>query len=178
MSMNMTRRNLLAATAALSGTPALRAGARAAGRTGLSGRLLGVWRLQDAVAVYANGATGPWYDRQGPYRGVITYCASGVMSVQIASARPPAHSPPDFAALPAAEQLDYLHSYYAYFGRFQLEEADAQVRHFVECSLDPTEVGLTYTQQVVLREDRMTLITQPWLGPKGWQHSRLEWARA
>ena len=169
----MTRRGFLA-TAALAGTTALPA--REAG--GLRMRLLGAWRLVEAVTVYDTGATGPWYDRPGPYTGLIIYDVSGAMSVQIASARPAARSPPQFGDMAPAEQLKYLHTYYAYFGRFELDESRSEVRHLVTTSLDPTELGVTYTQKVDLEKDRLTLVTQPWRGPGGRQHSRLIWMRA
>ncbi len=171
--MNLSRRGFLATTAVLSGSRSLRAGEPA----GLRERLLGAWRLLDAVTVFANGTTGPWYDRPGPYAGLIIYTGADTMSVQIASARPPAHGPPALDAMAAAEQLQYLNSYYAYFGRFEVDEADSEVRHIVESSLDPTEVGLTYTQKVRLARSRLILTTQPWRVGNSWRHSRLIWTR-
>lgn len=147
-------------------------------RSGLRAHLLGAWRLLEAVTVYATGASGPWYDRPGPYTGLLIYSVTGVMSVQIASARPAAKGPPAFAEVAAAERLQYLDSYYAYFGRFVVDEAGSAVRHFVETSLDPTETGSIYTQKVSLALDRLTLMTQPWMVRNESRHSRLTWARA
>lgn len=172
--MNMTRRGFLTTTAALSAAGA----ARATEQSGVRTRLLGAWRLLEAVTVFDTGATGPWYDRPGPYTGLIVYDLSGAMSVQIASARPTAQSPPAFADMTPAGQLGYLHTYYAYFGRFDVSEATVEVRHFVASSLDPTEVGRTYTQKVNLANGRLTLATQPWRVGQEWRHSRLEWTRA
>ena len=168
----MTRRGFVTATAALSASGV----SQGKERPGLRARVLGAWRLLDAVTVYASGATGPWYDRPGPYEGLIVYDASGAMSVQIASARPPAHSPPALEAMATAEQLRYLNSYYAYFGRFAVNEAVSEVSHAVESSLDPTEVGRTYTQKVSLARGRLILSTQPWRVGNAWRHSRLTWA--
>jgi Lipocalin-like domain len=176
----MTRRGLLATTAALAGARALAGSSPlpAARRSGLRARLLGAWHLADAVTVYASGGTGPWYDRPGPYQGLIVYDASGAMSVQIASARAPARSPPALLDMTAAERLAYLQSYYAYFGRFELDGARSEVRHFVATSLDPTETGVTYTQRLSLAHGRLTLTTQPWRVGDEWRHSRLRWMRA
>jgi Lipocalin-like domain len=177
----MTRRGLLATTAALAGARALAGSSPpppGAHRSGLRARLLGAWHLTDAVTVYASGGTGPWYDRPGPYQGLIVYDASGAMSVQIASARAPARSPPEFAAMATAERLAYLQSYYAYFGRFEVDEARSEVRHWVATSLDPTESGVTYTQRMRLAHGRLTLTTQPWRVGDQWRHSRLRWIRA
>lgn len=174
LKLSVTRRDFLATTTALWGTGMLRANER----SGLRAHLLGTWRLLDAVTVYATGATGPWYDRPGPYSGLLIYGVTGVMSVQIASARPRAKSPPAFAGMAAAEQLQYLDSYYAYFGRFDVDEAASAVRHLVETSLDPTEVGSIYTQKVNVAADRLTLTTQPWRVNEEMRHSLLTWARA
>lgn len=174
MRLKMTRRSFVTATAALS-APGV---SRGKGRHGLRTRLLGAWRLLDAVTVYATGATGPWYDRPGPYEGLIVYAASGAMSVQIASARPAARSPPDFGEMATAVQLRDLHSYYAYFGRFAVDDSRSEVRHFVATSLDPTENGALYRQQLSLSGDRLVLTTQPWRVAGRSRHSRLTWIRA
>ena len=175
----MTRRSLLATTAALAGARALAGFSPlpAAQQSHLRARLLGAWHLTDAVTVYATGGTGPWYDRPGPYQGLIVYDASGAMSVQIASARAPAKSPPGLPDMTVAERLAYLQSYYAYFGRFEVEEARSEVRHLVTTSLDPTETGVTYTQRSRLAHGRLTLTTQPWRVGNEWRHSRLTWKR-
>ncbi len=172
--MSTTRRTFLATSVALSGSKVL----RAKERLGLRARLLGAWRLLDALTVFSSGATGPWYDRPGPYTGLIIYGDSGAMSVQIASARPVAKSAPAFGDMAAAEQLIYLGTYYAYFGRFEVDEVKSEVRHLVESSLDPTERGVTYVQGTALARDRLTLTTQPWRVGKELRHSRLTWARA
>ncbi|SRR5579883_2094356 len=174
LDLSVTRRDFLATTTALWGSGMLRANER----SGLRAHLLGTWRLVDAVTVYGTGATGPWYDRPGPYSGLLLYGVTGVMSVQIASARPRATSPPAFSAMAAAERLRYLDSYYAYFGRFDVDEAAAAVRHLVETSLDPTESGAIYTQRVSVTSDRLTLTTQPWRVHGESRHSLLTWARA
>ena len=47
----------------------------------------------------------------------------------------------------------------AYFGRFEVDEAQFRVHHLIEASLDPTEVGLTYVRLVDLKDDLLTLST-------------------
>ena len=171
--MSLTRRSLLATAAAFPGA-AIAAGEE---KSGLRARLPGAWRLLDAVTVFASGVTGPWYDRPGPYEGLIIYSASGAMSVQIASARPAAKSPPAFDDMAAADRLKYVGTYYAYFGRFEVNDAAHEVHHFVTTSLDPTETGATYVQKVELARDRLTLTTQPWSVHNELRHSRLTWVR-
>lgn len=176
--MNMTRRGFLGAAALSSADLAAASTTHAGVLSPRQAGLLGAWKLLDAVTVHPTGATSAWYDRPGPYSGAIVYCESGAMAVQIASARPAAHGPPPLADMTAARQLEYLHTYYAYFGRFELSEATAEIRHVVECSLDPTEVGRIYVQKFTLQRGRLTLLTQPWRVGREWRHSRLVWARA
>ena len=81
------------------------------------------------------------------------------MSVQIASARAPAPAKPAFKELPPQRRLDYLDSYYAYFGAFDFDAASSIVRHHVQSSLDPTELGITLRRRVSLEDGRLTLTT-------------------
>ena len=114
--------------------------------------LLGCWRLEDAVTVDQAGRTADWNGRVRPYSGLIVYEASGLMSVQIASARAPAPAKPAFKELPPQRRLDYLDSYYAYFGAFDFDAASSIVRHHVQSSLDPTELGITLRRRVSLED--------------------------
>ncbi len=145
--------------------------------TELRKQLLGAWQLTHAVTVYPSGSTGPWYQRPGPYTGLLIYSSGSMMSVQIASARPDARSG-SFIDMSAADRLRYLDTYYAYFGSYEVNTASSEVRHRVETSLDPTEVGRTYTQKVTLAGAELTLTTQPWRVGTAWWHSRLTWRRA
>ena len=121
--------------------------------------LLGSWRLEDAVTVDQAGRAADWNGRVRPYSGLIVYEVSGLMSVQIASARAPAPAKPAFQELPANRRLDYLASYYAYFGTFDFDATDSIVRHHVQSSLDPTEIGITLRRKVSLQDGRLTLTT-------------------
>lgn len=121
--------------------------------------LLGSWRLEDAVTVDNAGHEADWNGRVRPYSGLIVYEASGLMSVQIASARAPAPAKLAFDELPSQRRLDYLASYYAYFGAFDFDAANSIVRHHVQSSLDPTEIGVTLRRKVSLKNGRLALTT-------------------
>lgn len=171
--MNQIRRSLLASAAALSLPIALDAEEAA----GLRARVLGAWRLLDAVTVHASGRTEPWMGRPGPYRGLIIYGASGMMSAQIASDRAPAKGRRRLGEMAATDQLKYLATYYAYFGRFEVDEAKSEVHHIIEASLDPSETGTTYVRKVALVNGRMTLTTEPRQVNDETRYNRLVWAR-
>lgn len=128
--MNMTRPGLLASAAVLSSSNVLH-GEEA---RGLRARLIGAWRLLDAVTVHANGRTEPWMGRPGPYTGVIIYSPVGMMSAQVASVRAPAKGRRRIDEMPVPDRLKYLGTYYAYFGRFEVDEVRSEVHHIIEAS--------------------------------------------
>ena len=140
--------------------------------------LVGGWFLIDAVTVQKDGRTGPWNDRPRPYNGLIVCEPNGLMSVQIASARSPLPKDSDFTKLPAEQQLAYLQSYYAYYGRYEFDHLQSVVTHFVASSLDPTEIGIVYRRKVKLVGDVVTLTTIPPVTPTSGSHSVLSWRRA
>lgn len=139
--------------------------------------LVGAWSLIDAMTVQKDGRTGPWEDRPRPYNGLIVYEPNGMMSVQISSARSPLPEGGDFTKLPAEQQLAYLQSYYAYYGRYEFDQAQSVVTHFVASSLDPAEIGVTYRRKVRLAGDVVTLTTFPTATSTSGSHNVLSWRR-
>lgn len=138
--------------------------------------LVGSWSLIEAMTVQKDGQTGPWDGHTRPYTGLIVYGASGMMSVQIATARAPMPPEGDLMKLTADEQLAYLHSYYAYYGKYEFDPVQAIVTHFVQSSLDPTETGIAYHRAVKLVGDVVTLTTMEPNDASG-SHNVLSWRR-
>ena len=146
----------------------------------LRDRILGAWRIRDAETVNATtGASSPWLGRPRPYSGLIMYLPSGLMSVQIGAARPPARPGIGFGSLTPEDRLGYADTWYGYYGRFEVDEANAQVRHILEGSLFGFETGKTYVRAVNFVGEVLTLQTvdrSP--GPDGETFNRLSWTRA
>lgn len=144
---------LLAVSAAPLQTPA------SAGVLPLRERLMGAWRL---VAIEYRGAHGetrdPFY--QANSTGLIVYDRSGWMSVQISAPyRATLPIPDDRTAAkeneePMAKSAAF-DSYYAYFGRWDVEPATSQVIHHVQGSLLPAENGQDYAQTVSFEQGRL-----------------------
>jgi hypothetical protein len=135
--------------------------------------LVGAWALAKAVTVGADGKPGLWMSRTPPYSGLIMYGPTGLMSVQMASARAKKPRDVDFAKLPADEQVVYLQSYYGYYGRYVFDSAESVVTHEVVSSLDPSEIGAVLRRSVRLEGDTVTLTTIT----NGPTHNELTWKR-
>jgi hypothetical protein len=168
------RRNFLAATAATM----VPNGATAQTKT-LRERVLGAWRILDAETVNVKaGAVGPWLGRPRPYSGIIIYLPSGLMSVQIGAARPAPRAGTGFGTMSSDDIQGYAATWYAYYGRFEVDEAHYQVRHFVEESLFAFETGKTLVRSMHLENDVLTLRTVNLeKGPDGETFNRLTWRR-
>jgi tetratricopeptide (TPR) repeat protein len=138
-------------------------GARAAPAARLHRQdLIGAWRL---VRIDYRGPKGPledpFYHRDST--GLLTYDASGTMSVQISGAARPAFSvadsrPAGADPIPAEARAKSaaLDSYYAYFGTWDLDDSGATLTHHVSSSLIPAESGVSYAQGVSLDGDTLT----------------------
>ena len=138
--------------------------------------MLATWSLMSASTVHKDGKITPLNGKSGPYSGVIMYQDSGLMAVQIAYPRQGIANDAEFSALPADQRLAYLDSYYAYFGRFEFDPATSVVHHYVQSSLDPSEIGIHYRRKVALKGDVVTLTTIP-NEPDPESHNVLSWRR-
>lgn len=138
--------------------------------------MLASWKLLSASTVRRDGTITPLNGKPGPYSGLIIYQEDGMMAVQIAYPRQGIAHDADFAKLPADQRLAYLDSYYAYFGRYEFDPATSIVHHYVQSSLDPSEIGIHYRRKVALDGDFVTLTTIP-NEPNPESHNVLRWQR-
>ena len=136
-------------------------------------RIVGTWLLETIVDTLPNGSVKYWMGQHPT--GAIVYSASGHMSVQfmrdprptLATGADPsantarlAGSDP-FASLGAEQLRDVLSGYYAYFGRYQINAAGDSIAHFVETSVRPTEVGVTYRRRIRIEGGRLFIDLRP-----------------
>lgn len=123
-------------------------------------QLPGVWNLLSLVSIRPNGeAVTGWL---GPRpTGLLIYHTSGHMAVQLVR-DPPAAS---------------FDAYYAYYGRYEVDEHQGVLRHIVERSLWPSEVGVTFEHRFKLAADRLRLEGPPFEAEGERRYSRLEWVR-
>jgi Lipocalin-like domain len=175
----MNRRQALTAGASLVCAMVPGRNARAGSVTqDTSGRpsVVGAWRLLSIATVRPSGEEVTDWAGSKP-TGILIYAADGYMSVQVAR-DPPArwsYSAPEQA--PAAERARAFDRYDGYFGRFAVDFARGVVTHFVEGSLQPNEVGLTYERQLRFEGDRLLLTGTPFTFDGEQRFNRLVWQR-
>ena len=151
--------------------------------------IVGTWLLESIVDTLADGSHAYW---MGPHpTGAIIYSASGHMSVQFM--RDPRPVLPEaavtgedaaklagadpFRTLGAVELRDVVRGYYAYFGRYQVSTTGDAITHFVEASLRPNEVGVSYQRAIRTERDQL-FISLPAEVDGVPRHRVLTWRRA
>jgi hypothetical protein len=156
----MSRVRLLVLIGALIGTPV----PVQAQTSTPSSPVIGTWLLESIVDTLPDGSVDRW---MGPHpTGAIVYSPSGYMGVQFMRDPRPGFAPgittdadaaPGhlFDSLPPESMREVLNGYYAYFGRYQVTAAGDSVTHFVEASLRPHEVGITYRRAIRIDGDRL-----------------------
>ena len=70
-----------------------------------------------------------------------------------------------------------IHCKSAYFGTYEVDEKEGVVRHYVQPSLWPEEVGRLYTRSIELSDDRLRLTTPPFLSAGEQRANRLTFER-
>jgi len=138
--------------------------------------LAGAWRLASLQSIRPSGqATTGWL---GPEpAGLLIYQPNGSMAVQLVR-DPPAGGTTEPGRASAAVKARAFDGYYAYYGRYEVDEPGGLLRHVVEQSLWPTERGHTYTHRFRLIGDTLILEAVNTFELDGEQrHSRITWAR-
>jgi len=125
-------------------------------------KVIGTWKLISVETVLPNGeATFVWMGKNP--LGLIIYDQTGYMSVQFMRDPRPTISSGDRThrnASPEEIKSAYL-GYYAYFGTFEVNEAEGVIIHHVKGSLWPQEVGIDYKRFFKLSGNRIVLSTPP-----------------
>lgn len=138
--------------------------------------LAGAWRLVSLQSIRPDGrATTGWL---GPEpAGLLLYQPNGSMAVQLVrDPKAAGAAEPDRAS--AAAKARAFDGYYAYYGRYEVDEPGGLLRHFVEQSLWPSERGHTYTHRFRLIGDTLILEAVNTFELEGERrHSRITWAR-
>jgi hypothetical protein len=144
----------------------------------LKDQLLGTWRLISYVEVPVDGSAKRYPMGHHP-EGIILYTSDGYMSVQVMKEDRREVASNDWAVGTDEEFAEYARSFFAYSGRFEVDEAGRIVRHSADVSLLPALVGHTQVRAAKIEGDRLHLSTiSPFSSAGAQVNAKLVWERA
>jgi len=125
--------------------------------------LMGVWELVSLQDHRANGEVLDWMGKKPS--GILIYSPDGHMSVQIMRDPHPAVGVSMWSSdgrdlLPSASASEIRNAYggyYAYFGRWEIDEGTRTVTHRVRGSMRAVEVGADYVRPYELSGEHLLL---------------------
>lgn len=138
--------------------------------------LVGAWRLESMDAILVDsGRVVPneAVDDADHASGLLIYDASGWMALEIGAGG----RVPDRRGPVGRRREVKTGSYYAYYGRYEIEPGKKVVRHLIADSLMPPEIGLTALRHYVVAGDRLTLTSDAALRPDGRRVNRITFRR-
>ena len=134
----------------------------------------GTWKLVSFEAWTADGRAS--YPLGPDPTGVLMYDASGHFAGQVLRAGRVRFASDNMRNGTEEEVLSAYLGYIAYFGRYEVDEAEAVVTHHVEGSLYPNWMGGVQTRHFEFAGNGLILSTPP--SPAGGRTFKLVWDRA
>lgn len=142
-------------------------------RGALTHAVAGAWRLVSIEDRKPDGEMVYWMGSRPT--GLIIYDASGHMSVQFMRDPRPIFTT-TYNRASSDEVKSAYEGYFAYFGRYQVDEEKGIITHQLQGSLRPQEVGIDYLRNFQISDNRLILsMTVP--GKNGEWHRTLTWER-
>ena len=135
-------------------------------------RIVGTWRLISAETFDGQGNPVLTYDD-----GILQYTASGHMSAQLYRKSRPKFAAKEWYDASDAEIRSAFVGYAAYFGTFEIREAESSVVHRVVGSLFPNWEGGEQQRFYRFDGDRLILSTAPGMVTDQRAGARLIWER-
>ncbi len=123
-------------------------------------KFIGTWRLVSAEARRPNGEVIPYRYGAGSI-GYIMYDATGRMAVQLMQPNRPKFASGDLDKGTPEEIKAAFAGYGAYFGTYEIHEAEGFVIHHVEGSLFPDNVGTDQKRFFEFSDDKLILKPPP-----------------
>jgi lipocalin-like protein len=122
-------------------------------------RFIGAWRL---VTFQEEGPDGQVvYPYGEDAAGLLVYDSSGRMSVQIMRRDRAALSSANWESLPAEEIKKAIEGFTAFFGSYEVDEANSTILHHVEGHVLPDSVGKVLRREFTFAGDVLTLKPSP-----------------
>ena len=140
-------------------------------------QLAGAWRIISVESI--RQATGEKiYSWMGSRpTGMIVYLPNGYMTVQLMRDPPAKFASETYEGATLEEMKDAFLAYYAYYGKYTIDDEKGMVIHRVESSLYPEEHGITYKRLFRIDGDRLYLTTAPFIEGGEERVNRLVWER-
>lgn len=139
-------------------------------------KLIGTWRL---VSYEIRGSDGPVTHPMGrEATGLIMYAPDGYVSANLMVPGRPAFSGASVASATPAELTAAAAGYFAYAGRFEVDQSAPLVLHHIDICLIPNMVGSTQRRHVILEGPRLTLRADPMPSGDGVATIFIIWERA
>ena len=132
----------------------------AASMQGLASKFVGTWKLVSIEERRPNGEAVPSPYGANPV-GFIMYDTTGRMAVQIMRPDRPRFASGEADQGTPEESKAAFDSYGAYFGTYEVQEAEGFVIHHVEGSLFPNNVGTDQKRFFELSGDQLVLKPPP-----------------
>ena len=141
-----------------------------------AGRLVGPWRLVSVEYRLANGAAVEAY---GPApEGLLVYDRNGNMAAQIMDPARPRFASGDRRTGTREELHAAVEGYIAYFGTYEVNEAEGWVDHVEVGDVFPNAVGTRQRRYFALDGDRLVLDVPPVVLGGERMTARVVWERA
>ena len=125
----------------------------------LANSLLGSWRLISYKAEYSDGSVVDLYG-SSPL-GVISYDATGHMSVHLVKADLPKCGSIDRRKCPDVQARLAFDNYVGYWGRYEVKPSERMVLHYVQGASWPDYVGKSQRRFIEISGKRLTITTPP-----------------
>jgi lipocalin-like protein len=142
----------------------------------LQEQLVGTWKLVSSTR-YVGDTPQPWLFGTNSM-GILMYTADGYMCGNLMNLNRPNFPSADIRSGTAAEKVSAFDTFFAYCGRYEVNEPERLVVHKVESSLFPNWTGGLQKRFIELNGDRLALRTVPILAEGKEVVAVLVWERA
>ncbi len=139
-------------------------------------RFAGAWRLLECYGKWSDGGISHPYGKEPT--GLLMYDGHGSFSGQIVASARPAFQSGNLLKGTAEEIKTAFEGYIAYYGTYEVDEANGQITHRVEGSLFPNWIGDFQTRNYQFEGEKLRLNTEPIKGARADLTVTLLWERA
>ena len=146
---------------------------------GTRNALIGSWRMNDWKVICDDGSDDypPPRGPAGECGGILIYSEAGLMSATLSRLSRPNFVDASLGGGTAEERAAALQSIVCYAGRFEVDEATAEVFHLVDYASHPNLVGQRMRRVCIFNGDRLKLDTPAMMIGSKSRSSFIEWQR-